>query len=174
VAIAIGVVATLVAACESGPTLDGYDAGLGRSPDGDLMLIGGPCSSEKVTALAIVEVGDDGAEDPVIRIELDRPTNAWDVVVPLDPLDLDQPGMVVALFDEDRYSLALDSTDGSFQVLTETVFLPDGSTDRFLVPFTPGLLGANEAFDFDVLIEDATTYSCARGDSKPWRDAFER
>jgi hypothetical protein len=163
----------MVVACDSGPTLDGTSPGVGRDANGDLTLIAEPCSSTDLTALAIVEIGDDGGEDPVLRLEFDPPMNAWDVIVLLDPLDLDQPGFAVEVLDEDALAAALENTGESYQVLTELRFRTDGSTERYLTPFTPGLLSNNQAFDFDELIEDPASYECPRG-GKPWREAFER
>jgi len=86
------------------------------------------------------------------------------VVVPLDPLDLDQPGFTVETFDEARFALALENTGDEYQVLTKIVFIPEGAN----------VLSDNQAFDFDVLIENPADHACPRGGSEPWRGVFEQ
>jgi len=151
-------------ACDAGPTLEGLSAGLGRSAERDLTLVAGPCSGEDVTAISIIVEGDDGTDGSVLRIRLESPMPVFRVVVPLDPLDLDQPGFTVETFDEARFAVALENTGDEYQVLTKIVAIPEGAN----------VLSDNQAFDFDVLIENPADHACPRGGSEPWRGVFEQ
>lgn len=162
---------SIMAGCSS-PTINGQVPSLGRDGDGALYLIGRPCESVDLTALAIVEVASGGAETPVLRIEFEQPTSAWDVIIPLDPLDVDQSGFVLETFDEAGLATALANTGDGYRVLSETLSA-DGSSGRSLDPFRPGALSANAAFDYEDMIENPADYGCPRGKGKPWADAFD-
>jgi hypothetical protein len=104
---AIAILGAVSSSCESGPTLYGNLPSVGRDEQGALTLIGIPCSGEVMTAVAIVAVDEDGSETPALRLGLEPPMDAWDVVVPLDPLELDRPEYIVEVFDEDLFADSL-------------------------------------------------------------------
>ena len=154
-----------VAGC-SPSDVDWSSPSVGRDSDGTLYLIGAPCSSNDLTALSIVEAS---TERPVLRIEFAEPTMAWDVIIPLDPLDVDD--MDVAALDEAVFDEAMSSTGDEFEIVSEIRSRIDGSERREVTPFRPGLLPNNAATDYDEIIDDPAGVGCPRG-GQPWGDVF--
>ena len=157
-----------LAGCSS-TDVDWTSPSVGRADDGALFLLGAPCSSTDLTALSIVDTADDR---PVLRLEFGEPVMAWDVVVGLDPIVVDRPGVETAVLDEVGLAAAVASDGGAFEIVSETRARVDGSTSRAVAPFGPASLPAGAATDFDVIVADAADVSCPRGPGRPWADVF--
>jgi len=133
----IGAITMSLSACDSDSTMYGDQPSIGRDADGDLILIGIPCSGLALDAISIVSVSEDGSEEPVLRIGLEPPMDARAVVVPLDPLDLDRPGFEVEVFDEAGFAEALEATGDDYQILIESSDGIDGSNVRSVIALSP-------------------------------------
>lgn len=166
--IALAVTGGVANGCSS-TDVDWSGPSVGRADDGSLFLLGAPCSSTDLASLSIVDASNDR---PVLRIEFDEPVMAWDVVVGLDPVDVDQPGFDVTALDGVGLAAAVASEGGEYAIVSEQRARVDGSTSQSVTPFGPAALPEGSATDFDVIVDDAAEVSCPRGPGRPWADVF--